>query len=150
MAEKDFFLYIDGQPIKVTEEIYREYKKAEDKERYFMRRLKKGRIVVDQEKGDVLYLPSREASLEQLIETARDFPAPGGSAEDRALKSYQLEKLQEALDSLSDMDRELIREFFYEEKTEREVCADLGMAKTTLHRRKTAILEKLKIFLEKL
>ena len=112
MPDKDFFLYIDGQPVKVTEEIYREYKRAEDKERYFMRRLKKGRYVVEWEKGDVLYLPSRETSLEQLIEAVQDLPAPGGTAEDMALKSYQLEKLQEALDSLSEMDRELIRELF--------------------------------------
>ena len=144
MADKDFFLYIDDQPVKVTEEIYREYKRAENKEQYFMRRLKKGRYVVEREKGDVLYLPSRETSLEQLIEAVRDIPAPGGTAEDMALKFYQLEKLREALDSLSDMERELIRELFYEGKTEREVCVDLGMAKTTLHRRKSDVLEKLR------
>ena len=149
MAEKEYFLYIDGQPIKVTEEIYREYKRAEDKERYFMRRIKKGRYVVDQEKGNVFYLPSREASLEQLVEAVRDIPAPSGTAEDMAPKIYQLEKLREALDSLSDMDRELIRKLFYEGKTEREVCEDLGMAKTTIHRRKAAILGQLKKFLEK-
>ena len=98
----------------------------------------------------MLYLPSREASLEQLIEAVRDLPAPGGTAEDMALKSYQLEKLQEALGSLPDTERELIRKLLYEGKTEREVCADLGMAKTTLHRRKAVVLEKLKKFLEKL
>ena len=48
------------------------------------------------------------------------------------------------------IDSNLIRELFYEEKTECEVCVDLGMAKTTLHRRKAAVLEKLKKFLEKL
>ena len=47
MVEKYYFLYIDGQPIKVTEEIYREYKRAEDKERYYMRRLKKVCYVLD-------------------------------------------------------------------------------------------------------
>ena len=150
MADKDFFLYIDGQPVVVTEEIYREYKRAEDKERYFMRRLKRGRYVVEREKGNVLYLLSQETSLEQPIEAIWNIPAPGGTAEDMALKSYQLEKLQETLGSLPDMDRELIRELFYEGKTEREVCADLGMAKTTLHRRKSAVLEKLKKFLGKL
>ena len=94
----------------------------------------------------MLYLPSREASLEQLIEAVRDLSAPGRTAEDKALKSYQLEKLQEALGSLPDTERELIRKLFYEGKTEREVCADLGMAKTTLHRRKAVVLEKLKNF----
>ena len=90
---------------------------------------------MNQEKGNVLYLPSRVAALEQLIEADRDSLAPDGTAEDMVLKTYQLEKLQEALDSLSDMDRELIRERFYEGKTEREVCADFGLAKTTLCQR---------------
>ena len=99
-------------------------------------------LVIDQ----LIYLPSQETSLEQLIETVRDILAPGETAEDMALKSYQLEKLQEVLGSLPNVDRELIQELFYEEKTEREVCADLGMAKTTLHWRKAAILERLKKF----
>lgn len=42
MQEKDFYLYIDGQPVPVSREVYREYYRAEDKERYFMGKLKKG------------------------------------------------------------------------------------------------------------
>ena len=41
MQEKDFYLYIDGQPVQVSGEVYREYYRAEDKERYFMGKLKK-------------------------------------------------------------------------------------------------------------
>ena len=43
MQEKDFYLYINGQPVQVSREVYREYYRAEDKERYFMGKLKKGR-----------------------------------------------------------------------------------------------------------
>ena len=78
MSEKDFYLYIDGQVVKVSEEVYREYKRAEDKERYFMKRLKKGRFVVDEDGQTVTYLPSREASYEQLLEADWTFAAPGG------------------------------------------------------------------------
>lgn len=42
MDQKDFYLYIDGKPVKVTEEVYHAYYHAEDKERYFMGKLKKG------------------------------------------------------------------------------------------------------------
>lgn len=52
-----------------------------------------------------VYPPSREVPLEQLIEAARAFPASGETVEDIALKSYQLEKLREVLDSLPDMDQ---------------------------------------------
>lgn len=44
MSKHDFFLYIDGQAVQVSEEVYREYKRGEEKERYFMRRLKKGSL----------------------------------------------------------------------------------------------------------
>ena len=65
--QKRIFIYtIEGQPVKVSEEVYREYKHAEEKERYFMKRLKKGKFVVDPEKQTVEYVPSREASYEHL------------------------------------------------------------------------------------
>ena len=43
MVGKDFYLTIDGRRVRVSEEVYKEYRRAEDKERYFMRTLKKGR-----------------------------------------------------------------------------------------------------------
>ena len=36
MEKKEFHLYINGHPVPVSEEVYREYYRAEDKERYFM------------------------------------------------------------------------------------------------------------------
>ena len=68
MQEKDFYLYIDGQPVQVSGEVYREYYRAEDKERYFMGKLKKGRTKVNPETQEIQYIPSRELSYEQLAE----------------------------------------------------------------------------------
>lgn len=149
MSENDFILYIDGQSIQVSKEVYQEFMRAEEKERYFMRRLKKGRFLVDSEQQTVTYIPSREASYEQLLEENWDFPSPGETVDDTAVKAYLLEKLQEALHSLSDEEMTLIQELFYLEKTEREVCAALNVAKSTLHDRKARILEKLREQLEK-
>ena len=59
MQEKDFYLYMDGQPIPVSEEVYREYYRAENKERYFMGRLKKGHTTVDPDTQQIQYIPSR-------------------------------------------------------------------------------------------
>lgn len=36
MAEKEYFLFIEGKRIEVTEEVYREYYRVERRERYFM------------------------------------------------------------------------------------------------------------------
>lgn len=143
MSEQNFYLEIDGQSVKVSEEVYREYKRAEEKERYFMRRLKKGRFLVDAEQKSITYIPSREASYEQLLEEDWDFPSTDENVDDSAIKGYLIEKLQEALQSLSAEEMVLIHEIYYLEKTERQVCAELNMPKTTLHRRKNKILKKL-------
>lgn len=66
MSDQNDYILIDGYPVHVTEDVYREYRRAEEKEQYFMRRLKKGRFVAGEEEGDVRYIPSREVSLEQM------------------------------------------------------------------------------------
>ena len=63
MKRKDFYLYICGQRVKVTEEIYREYCRAKDKERYFLKRLKKGHIIAGADTGERRTFPGRELSL---------------------------------------------------------------------------------------
>ena len=75
MEKRDFYLYINGQPVPVSEEVYREYYRAEDKERYFMGRLKKGHTKVNPETKEIRYIPSRELSYEQLVEQDWQFAA---------------------------------------------------------------------------
>ncbi len=82
MAEKEYFLYIEGKRIEVTEEVYQEYYRGERRERYFMEDLKRGRTVTDQETKESRYVPGREDSYERLLEAGRDFPAPGESLEE--------------------------------------------------------------------
>lgn len=149
MSEKDFYLYVDGKPVKVSKDVYRECKHSEDKERYFMKRLKKGRFVIDAEAQTVTYIPSREESYERLLDADWQLPASGEAVEDIAVKAVLLEQLRSALHMLTHEEMVLIQELFYLEKTEREVCAALNVAKTTLHDRKNRILLKLREQLEK-
>ena len=59
-----------------------------------------------------------------------------------------LSRLSEAMEKLTEQERLLIYLLFFKGKSERELCAILGIAKTTLHDRKTKILGKLKKLLE--
>ena len=152
MQEKDFYLYIDGKPVQVSGEVYREYYRAEDKERYFMGKLKKGRTKVNpetQEIQEIQYIPSRELSYEQLVEQDWQFAAAGDSVEDRAVRADMLEKLQDVLQSLSAEEMTLLNELFYLEKTEREVAGLYAVSQNTIHYRKNRILDKLKKMMEK-
>lgn len=62
MSEKDYYLYINGQSIKVSKKMYEEYYYWERKEQYFMKDLKKGKMVIDSETGKVTIIPSKEVS----------------------------------------------------------------------------------------
>lgn len=149
MSEQAFYLYIDGKPVKVSEEVYREYYRAEEKERYFMTRLKQERIVIDQETQTVTIIPSREDSYERLIEANEQFATSDKSVAETVVKAIQLEKLNEALHTLSDEEMTLIRELFYLNRTVREVSEQYQIARSTLQSRKEAVLRKLWNLLER-
>ena len=59
MRKDKYVIYIDKTPVPVSEEVYREYKRAEEKEQYFMKRLKKGKVSVDRN-GNIDILPAKE------------------------------------------------------------------------------------------
>ena len=149
MQEKDFYLYMDGQPIPVSEEVYREYYRAENKERYFMGRLKKGHTTVDPDTQQIQYIPSREVSYEQLLEQDWQFAAPDASVEDKVVRSDMLEKLEAVLHSLSAEELAMLETLFYLEKTEREVAGLYDVSQNTIHYRKSRLLDKLKKMMEK-
>ena len=149
MQEKNFYLYINGQRIPVSEEVYREYRHAEDKERYFMGKLKKGRTKVNQETQEIQYIPSRELSYEQLVEKDWQFTASGDSVEDRVVRAAMMEKLQAVLHSLSAEELALLNELFYLEKTEQEVAGLYAVSQNTIHYRKKRLLDKLRKMMEK-
>lgn len=149
MEKRDFYLYIDGQPIPVSEEVYREYCRAEDKERYFMGRLKKGHTKVNPDTQEAHYIPSRELSYEQLVEQDWQFAAPDDSVEDKAVRAAMLEKLEAVLHSLSAEELAFLEELFYLEKTEREVAGMYDVSQNTVHYRKNRLLDKLRKMMEK-
>lgn len=144
MAEENFYLYIDGQRVKVSEEVYREYYRGERKERYFMEDLKKEHIFIDSETQAVTVIPSREVSYEHLEAFGEQFGADE-MLEESVVRSVLLKS---ALQTLSSDEQTLIQELYFLEKTERQVSEALHMAKTTLRRRHQKVLDKLKELLE--
>lgn len=148
MSEREYTLYIDGKAVKVSEEVYREFYRGERKERYFMKDLKTEKMVVDLESQTVRFLPSREDSYERLLDANEQFAASGEPVADAIIWAQLLEKLWEALHSLSDDDLKLIEELFFLEKTEREVGTMLNLTHSAISKRKKKILEQLKNFME--
>ena len=138
------YLYIDGQKVPVSEQVYKAYWEYTEKERYFMGKPKQESFVYDPEEEIAALLPSREDSYERLLETNQQFTTADSPVEEQAVASIWLDSLMR---DLSEEEREIIRQLYFLDKSEREACAALHLARTTFQRRKAALLEKLRILL---
>ncbi len=145
MEDKEFYLYIDGRRIKVSEEVYREFYRGERKERYFMEDLKNRKVVIDSKTGMVTICPGREDSYERLIDRNIQFEAEEEPMEDWVILSVILKG---ALRNLSKEEQNLIYELYFLDKTEREVGEALKVSQAAIHKRKKRILKRLRKFFE--
>ena len=69
----NYYLYIDGQAVPVSEQVYRVYQHYERKEEYFSYDLKTEKF----QKDTATFLPSREDSYERLLAKDKQFATSG-------------------------------------------------------------------------
>lgn len=143
-------LWVSGQFIEVTDEVYDAYMKGDRKMRYFESDLKAERFLLDKEGHIRQIIPSREDSLDRLMDdNAEQFADQQESVEDVVFRRFSIERLYAALELLTEKERSLINALFFDDMTEREVARVLGISQPAVHKQKNKILKKLKVFLEK-
>lgn len=142
-------IWIHGQLIEVTDEVYTAYMQGDRKMRYFENDLKTERFVLGEDGQTMQTIPSREDSLDRLMdENAQQFPDHSMSIEDVVFHKMSVDKLHTALLQLTKEEQALIYALFFDEKTEREYAEQLGVYRNAVHVRKMRILKKLKKLLE--
>ena len=141
---RDYYLYIDGQAVPVSEQVYRVYQHYERKEEYFSYDLKTEKF----QKETATFLPSREDSYERLLEKDKQFAAPGKSVEQLASEHLEAEQIHFCLAQLTEEEHKLISMLFYQEKTEQEVGKMLHISQQAVNKRKRVLLLKLRKILE--
>ena len=93
-------LWVSGQFIEVTDEVYDAYMKGDRKMRYFESDLKTERFLMDENGQIRQVIPSREDSLDRLMDdNAEQFADRHESVEDMVLRRISIERLYKALDS---------------------------------------------------
>ena len=142
---KKHYLYVNGQKVPVSEQVYRAYWQYTEKERYFMNKMKQEKFICDQEQQVAVFLPSREDSYERLLESDQQFAANQIPVDVLATSSVWI---QELMACLSEEERAIIYQLYYLDKSEREACSALHIARTTFQRRKKKLLERLRTLLE--
>ena len=120
-------------------------KKSDRKMEYMEVDLKTERPLHDQAAGTTTFLPSREDSLDRLIDEGQtQFTTDELAPEEILLHNEEIHLLRAALAKLSPADAKLICALFYEGLSERQFSQQTGIPFMTIHNRKVRILKTLK------
>lgn len=131
-----YYLYVKGQKVEVSEEIYRAYVQPERKQRMREYRAK-----------DSISVTSIEGLLGkgfEIEDETQDFMSALIESEEH---SEELSRLHAAIEQLSERDRRVVQLYYFEGKTQQEIAAILGIAKSTMSELLPRILLRLKKFL---
>ncbi|TYO92294.1 sigma-70 family RNA polymerase sigma factor [Desulfallas thermosapovorans] len=131
--------------VPVSEEVYREYYRLARRQRYMERDIKVGRIQVDPAGETAVFVPSKEDSIDRLLEQGVDF-AGRQTTEDIVCHKTTRLALQRALAALEPGERELIRALYYENRTVREVARENNVSHVAVVKRHQRVLDKLRKF----
>ena len=135
--DKQRYIRVNGQPVPVTEEVYKAYYKMGRHERYL-------------EEKDAAHGLVHYAALDTAHSTGEEKLPDWDSdrVEDVAIRNVMAEKLRFVLDRLDADERALIDALFYDNKTERQYARETGIPQKTINNRKARILAKLKKIME--
>ncbi len=148
MDNKPKYLWVNGRFCQVTEEVYEAYIRQSRKIRYYERELKTERFVVDMENQRVQIIPSREDSLDRLVDSGQQFADQRECVENTVMRIELIERIHEAIQCLTLEEQRLINELFFKGRTEGDFAVSLGISQVAIHKRKEKILKKLRIFFE--
>ena len=132
---KTFYLFVKGQKVEVSEEIYRAYVQPERKQR--MREYRaKNKIVVSSIEG-------LEEKGFKIADESQDFLTSLINIEEENERRTLLVK---ALSCLKEQDKQIVQLYFYDNKTQDEIADILGVSRQYISKKIKQILEKLKKF----
>lgn len=127
-----------------SEEVIAVLRTTERKMQYQEYDLKAEHTIVDQENHTVEIIPSREDSYERLLDMEMQFQDESASAEELAIHNLEIQQLHTALSLLSNDERYLMEQLYFQERTERELAAQFNLSQKAINKRRQRILEKLR------
>jgi len=138
-------IYINGQKVSVTNEVYDAYLKGIRKFRYYEKEIKRERVISVPSKEDVKIIPAKEISYEQLIyDEGREFVDESENVEEIVIKDLMNEIVHYAIETLTTTEKHIVYGLFFENKPGRIVAKELGVTEMAICKRKRNILKKLR------
>ena len=130
-----------------SEEVIAVLRTTERKMQYQEYDIKAELTVIDHKTQTVLVIPSREDSYERLIGLDEQFEAEN-KTEELVIQNIIYEQLHHAISLLSKDEQYLIKQLFFEERTERDLAEEYQLSQKAINKRRQKILKKLKDLLK--
>lgn len=134
---KPFIINLGYALMEVTEADYKEFYRVRRREKYI------------QEEAIRIGEFSYNAFDTEAYDGASAIADDSEPLEDSVIRKMIIEKLSEAVATLSDNEKELIQQIYFNHISDNELSRYYGVNQSTITRRKTRILKKLKNFFEK-
>ena len=135
MDKKDYYLYVKGKAVKVSEEVYKAYWKITEHERYLIKKDWKNNVILfsalDYDGHFVDNIIDERIDLEKIVEV-----------------KMQIEELNKALATLTKEERDLIEAIFFREESLKSIGEKEKVTHQAIGKRRDRILEKLRKILE--
>ena len=135
--KKEFYLYVNGQKVKVSEEIYKVYWREREHEKYLEQVDRKNHLLffssLDHDGHYVDNIVDESVDVAKIVET-----------------QMMIESLRYAISKLNDEERDIIERLYFNDETLRSVAKLKSITHPALIKRRNKILEKLKKIIEEL
>lgn len=132
---KEYYLYVNGQRVKVSEQIYKVYWREKEHEKYLEQVDKKNHLLffssLDHDGNFVDNLADESVDVEKIIET-----------------QILIETVRKAMSRLNDEERDIIERLHFNDETLSSVARSKKVSYQAIQWRKNNILKKLKVLLK--
>lgn len=132
---KEYYLYVRGQKVKVSEDIYKVYWREKEYEKYLEQVDKKNHLLffssLDHDGNFVDNLADESVDVEKIIET-----------------QILIETVRKAMSRLNDEERDIIERLYFNDETLSSVARSKKVSYQAIQWRKNNILKKLKVLLK--
>lgn len=134
-GKREYFIYVRGKVVPVSEEVYKAYWKITEHEKYLQRKDWKHNVIpfsaLDHDGHFVDNIIDEKIDLEKIVEV-----------------KMQIEELNKALNQLTKEERELMEAIFYKEESLSSISKKEKVTHQAIGKRRDRILEKLRKILE--
>nr|WP_288916207.1 sigma factor-like helix-turn-helix DNA-binding protein [uncultured Lachnoanaerobaculum sp.] len=133
--KKEYYLYVNGQKVKVSEEIYKVYWREREHEKYLEQVDRKNHLLffssLDQDGHFAETLVDESVDVEKIVET-----------------QMMIEAVRNAISRLNAEERDIIERLYFQDETLSSIAKRKKVSYQAIQWRKNNILKKLKLLLE--